>query len=84
MPQLLSKSSPTVTIVSVESSAIVRVAYDRHRQSLAVEFRDGSAYQYSAVPPCIYADLLRASSKGTFFNRYIRTRFCPQIIHPPD
>ena len=61
--------------VAVESTALVGMAYDSQRNLLEVEFRDGSVYQYLAVSAQVYENLLRAESKGTYFNREIRPRF---------
>jgi hypothetical protein len=41
----------------------------------APEFRDGSAYQYANVPQRTYHELLRAGSKGAYFNHNIRSHF---------
>lgn len=65
----------TTDAVAVESSALAQVAYDREHQTLRVEFRDGSIYEYEPISVHIYRDLLSASSKGAFFNRNIRSRF---------
>jgi KTSC domain len=70
-----SPSLPTLHPVRMESSALAEVVYDGHRQVLQAEFRDGSIYQYSAVPARVYEELLLANSKGGFFNRSIRGHF---------
>ena len=51
------------------------VAYDSNRELLQIEFRDGTVYQYFNVPADVHENLLRAPSKGTYFNRVIRGRF---------
>ena len=61
--------------IAVESSTIAIIAYDHARLLLKVRFRDGSVYLYSGVPADLYATLLSAPSKGTFFNSAIRNRF---------
>ena len=40
----------------------------------------GAVYQYSLVPQQVYRDLLRAESKGRFFNQNIRGKFPYQRI----
>ena len=66
--------------VVVRSSSLAQVAYDGRRAILQVEFRDGTAYQYADVPLRIYHDLLRASSKGTYFNHHIRDHFTHTLL----
>lgn len=59
----------------LESSALTLVGYDAGREVLHAEFRDGSAYEYSAVPRRVYRDLLASDSKGRYFNCAIRGYF---------
>ena len=59
----------------VASSAISSVGYDERSSVLEVEFESGAVYDYLGVPPKVYEDLLKASSKGTFVSRRIRDRF---------
>lgn len=79
MSPVSSQSPPPMHKVAVESSALVQVAYDNQRAILHVEFRDGAVYQYWGVPLRIYQDLLRADSKGAYFNHHIRSPF-PCVI----
>ena len=62
-------------ITAVESTTLSTVTYDDTRDLLQLEFRSGAIYQYFAVPAAVHADLLRAPSKGSYFNRIIRGRF---------
>ena len=64
--------------VTVESSALTQLAYDEPRAILHVFFHDGAIHRYSGVPPQTYRDLLRAESKGAYFNRHIRNTFPAQ------
>ena len=57
---------------AVNSSVIRTLTYDEEHNILEVEFRTGRVYQYSAVSPVEYDELLRANSIGEFFNREIR------------
>lgn len=68
--------------VTVQSSSLARVAHDSRCAVLQVEFRDGTAYLYAGVPSCAYDELLRADSKGTYFNQHIRNRFPAQCLRP--
>jgi hypothetical protein len=61
--------------ISVESTTIATVAYDPARKLLQLEFRRGAIYQYFDVPDAVHQGLLRASSKGSYFNLTIRNRF---------
>lgn len=56
----------------VNSSAIARVEYDPLSRTLSIWFHVSGRYDYYDVPSGLYQGLLYASSKGTFFNRFIR------------
>ncbi|MGO9607699.1 MAG: KTSC domain-containing protein [Candidatus Binataceae bacterium] len=60
---------------SVDSSTLSSAGYDPLTQTLEVEFTSGSIYQYFEVPPRIYDELMRASSKGSYLGNYISDRF---------
>jgi hypothetical protein len=60
---------------AVESTTLAAVAYDADRELLQLEFRDRTVYQYFEVPVDVYKALLRAPSKGYYFNRAIRGQF---------
>jgi lysyl-tRNA synthetase class 2 len=62
---------PTV----VESTTLATVAYDADRKLLQIEFRDRTTYRYFSVPADLHEMLLRAQSKGSYFNRVIRGQF---------
>ncbi|MBI3208265.1 MAG: KTSC domain-containing protein [Candidatus Solibacter usitatus] len=61
--------------VVVESNTLTAVAYDADRGLLQLEFRDQTVYQYFEVPADVHESLLRAPSKGSYFNRAIRNCF---------
>ena len=56
----------------VTSSNLASVGYDPNSLTLEVEFKNGSVYQYFDVPDHTFQGLMRASSKGTFFNAHIK------------
>jgi len=58
--------------VFLRSSNLRAAAYDPATHVLTIEFRNGSAYAYAAVPQNIYAGLLAAGSHGRYFHRWIR------------
>jgi hypothetical protein len=45
------------------------------KKVLEVRFCNGGLYQYLDVPEPVLAELMRASSKGRFFNQRIRGRY---------
>ena len=61
------------TLIPVESSAIRAVGYDG--STLTVEFHNGRIYDHPHVPYSVYAGLMQAESKGTYYNRNIRGRY---------
>jgi len=60
---------------AVESTTLAAVAYDAGGELLQLEFRDRAIYQYFGVPAEVHDALLRAPSKGEYFNRVIRGHF---------
>ena len=62
-----------MTLILVSSSVIRAIGYDRG--ALTIEFNNGSVQDYHAVPYEVYAGLMAATSKGIFYNRYIRGRY---------
>jgi hypothetical protein len=64
-----------MNVTAVESTTLATVAYDDARELLQLEFRSRAIYQYFGVPATVHADLLRAPSKGSYFNRVIRGCF---------
>ena len=61
--------------VRVSSSVIKSVGYDQFNAYLEIEFLSGSIYMYRSVPGRVYAGLMAASSKGTYFNDHIKGVF---------
>ena len=59
----------------LSSTSLHAVAYWDRRALLELEFRGGAVYRYFGVPAETYQDLLRAESKGAYFNHHIRNRF---------
>ncbi|MFI6512848.1 KTSC domain-containing protein [Streptosporangium sp. NPDC050855] len=45
--------------------------YDRARQELRIEFRDGSRYVYHDVPPSVWKNFRRVKSPGRYVNRVL-------------
>ena len=72
----------TTSPIAVESTLLASIAYDAQREVLQLEFRSGAAYRYSGVPADICQSLLRAPSKGNYFNRHIRGQFPYAPVQP--
>lgn len=62
-----------MSLIPVNSSAIAAVGYDGH--TLSVLFHSGLVYDHPGVPYPVYVALMRAGSKGRFYNRVIRGRY---------
>ena len=60
-------------LTEVDSSAIRAVGYEGG--TLTVEFHSGRIYDHPRVPYSVYDGLMRASSKGAYYNLYIRGRY---------
>lgn len=55
----------------VRSSNVEAVGYDADGRQLKVQFKGGSEYLYSDVPPEVFAALLDAQSVGSFLAREV-------------
>ena len=62
-------------MISVSSRAISAVGYDPASRRMKIEFKQGKTYDFCNVPEHIFNGLLSASSKGTYYNDYIRDRY---------
>ncbi|WP_080698481.1 KTSC domain-containing protein [Janthinobacterium lividum] len=58
--------------ISVSSSNIEAIGYDQGSETLEVEFKNGSVYQYFDVPEQIYTDLSAAGSVGGYLAAHIK------------
>jgi hypothetical protein len=58
----------------VQSSLLSSIRYSIDA-TLDLEFRNGAIYRYFAVPHTVFEGLIAAESKGTYFNRSVRSRF---------
>jgi len=57
----------------VSSTDLSSVGYENG--VLEIRFHNGGTYQYYGVPESVYHSLMNASSKGTYFGRYIRNKY---------
>jgi hypothetical protein len=60
---------------SVESATMRSVGYEASSRILEIEFESGTVYQCLEVPASVYKQLLRAESKGRYFNSEIRDAY---------
>ena len=60
---------------SVGSSNISSIGYDPSRDTLEVEFLNGSIYQYFNVPENMYKQLMATPSKGRFLHAYVKNAY---------
>jgi ATP-dependent DNA helicase RecG len=61
--------------VSVASSNIASVGYDKEAHILELEFHHGAIYQYVDVPENVFEDLMSSPAKGAFFMNEIKGKF---------
>ena len=59
---------------AVDSSLIEAIGYDPTTRELHVQLADAGLYIYFDVEPEIVNALLRAESKGAFFNQVLKPR----------
>ena len=62
-----------MSMISVNSSAIAAIGYEGG--VLAVLFHNSGLYYHPGVPLAVFLEFMAASSKGTFYSRYVRGRY---------
>lgn len=62
-------------MIGVSSSAIIAVGYDAATQRMRITFVEGHSYDFCGVPGSVFDGLLNSSSKGRYYNDYIRERY---------
>jgi hypothetical protein len=62
-------------LVTVESSMIHAIGYDKEKRVLEIVFNTGRTYQYLDVPPEAYDNLMKADSKGRYFLSNIKDMY---------
>jgi KTSC domain len=60
---------------NIKSTIIRSVGYDEQKEMLEVEFNGGALYEYDKVPRKEYDEMMKAPSKGVYFNSHIREAF---------
>ncbi len=66
--------------VPVSSSNLLSVGYDPSAETLEVEFKNQTIYQYYNVPLVMYEQLMQAPSIGAFFNANIRNAYASSRV----
>jgi hypothetical protein len=61
--------------LSVKSRILRSVGYDDSKKILEIEFLTGLVYQYSGVPPKVYANLMHSGEIGKYFSEKVRPIF---------
>ncbi len=61
--------------VPVDSSNLKSVGFDEKARVLEIEFHHGGIYHYHDVPAETHAALMKAESKGKYFQSHIRNKF---------
>jgi hypothetical protein len=60
---------------TVKSRILRSVGYDQSAKILEIEFQTGLVYQYLAVPPKVFGDLMHSDEIGKYFSEKVRPRF---------
>jgi hypothetical protein len=69
----IDESDSAIFTITVNSTAIAAIGYENG--VLAVTFHNTGTYFHPGVPYSVYAGLMRATSMGAYYNRYIRGRY---------
>jgi hypothetical protein len=64
----------------VQSSVLRSVGYSGASTTLEIEFMTGLIYRYLRVPRARFDALMKASSKGRYFNANIRDHYSYKIV----
>ena len=62
-------------MIRVSSSAMSAVGFDAQSRRMKITFVQGHTYDFCGVPQHVFDGLLRASSKGSYYNDFIKDRY---------
>ena len=62
-------------MIRVNSSAIRAVGYDPVTARMKILFAQGHSYDFCRVPASVFEELMKAPSKGAYYNAFIRDRY---------
>lgn len=68
----MANGEPVFNMVSVSSSQLAAVGYNKDSQKLRVRFNNGSLYEYSDVPEGVDQEIISAASPGGAFNATVK------------
>jgi hypothetical protein len=61
--------------VTVSSSNIAQIGFDKDTSTLGVIFTNGSEYIYPSFPENMHSEFISASSHGSYFHQNIRYNY---------
>lgn len=64
-----------ITRITVASSTIAAIGYNKEARILEIEFHHGAIYQYVDVPEKVYVELMSSGAKGSYFMNEIKGIF---------
>lgn len=64
-----------MNMIPVNSSAISSIGYDPISKGMKVMFKQGKTYDFCNVPQHIFDSFISSTSKGIYYNSYIRDRY---------
>ena len=62
-------------MIPVSSSALSAIGYDPQTRRMKITFAQGHTYDFCRVPQQVFDALMRAPSKGTYYNENIKGRY---------
>jgi hypothetical protein len=68
-------SEEEVPLLPVDSTMANAIGYDKDKEILQIEFKNGSVYQYSGVDEHTWEDFYYSDSIGSFFNEEIKGQY---------
>ena len=69
-------------MIPLKSSNLAAAGYDPATQVLRVQFKNGSIYDYSQVPPDVANALFSANSAGQYLHQRIKGQYEHTLIQP--
>jgi hypothetical protein len=67
--------SSELAVREAASECVASLSYDIEREQVNCTFQKRGTYTYFNVSPDVFAEWNNASSRGTYFNLYIRGRY---------
>ncbi len=67
------KKTNKIKMLSMDSTNIDAIGYDKETQTLEIHFLSGGKYQYNPVPEQTWKAFNIAKSVGSFFFKYIKS-----------